>query len=238
MRIERTFPRAAVLAGLAASLVLAPASAGARKAAETPVVVAEELPVELTGSYKLDAGPDVSGSLSITRDHRFAYRMVAGALSEEAAGTWEFIGARTCLTTVPAPQPPAWRAMPVASGPTVRVVLPDGTGLAGIGVRVGLGIPVGESAGAGVLAGGYTLDDGWVLPAEEKRAPRWVELFDPVHDLASPRFPFDGSRRLLITLVPNDMGKAKFDKTCLDLDGGALVLRRPEGEMKFYRFDR
>ena len=64
-----------------------------------------------------------------------------------------------------------------------------------------------------------------------------LELFEPVHDLTSPRFPFDQARRLVVTLVPNDMGKAKFDKACLDLVGQALVLRRPEGDMKFYRFD-
>ncbi|NML95289.1 hypothetical protein [Novosphingobium olei] len=238
MRFDASF-RLGMLATLA--LLIAPAHALARKEkgkdeAKPGPVVAEALPVEMTGSYRLDAGPEIRGSLVITADHRFEYHLVAGALAEDASGSWQFIGTRTCLTTEPAPVAPEWRAVPVTKGPTVRVTWPSGAGIAGIGVRVGFGD--GDAADAGDLAGGYTLEDGWVLPLGEKRTPRWVELIEPVHNLASPRFPFGASGRLAVTLVPNDMDKARFDKTCADLVGTALVLRRAEGEMKFYRETR
>lgn len=234
MRIGRFPWIAAFLSGLA--LALAPAVSTARKDKAKPApVVAEALPVELTGTYQLDAGPDIAGSLVIERDHRFEYRLAAGALDEEASGTWDYVGARTCLTTVPTPQPPSWRAVSVSKGPTLRAIWPDGAGIAGIGVRLGFSSRDGTDSAE--LAGGYTLEDGWSLPPDEKRAPRWVELFEPVHNLTSPRFPFDGGRRLVVTLVPNDMNKARFEGACLDPVGTALVLRRPEGDMKFYRVD-
>ena len=218
---------------LALAMLLATGTAEARRK-DTPAPPPALVPVELTGTYRLDAGPDVAGTLAITADRRFEYRLAAGALDEEASGRWEFVGARTCLTTEPTPQPPAWAAKSVAKGPTVRVVWPNGSGIAGIGVRVGFG----DGGDTAALAGGYTLEDGWTLPPDEKRLPRWIELIEPVHDLTSPRFPFDAARRLLVTLVPNDLGKVRFDKACLDPQGTALVLHRGEGAMKFYRFDR
>lgn len=214
------------------SSVLALLLAGAAHARTKPQVAPtapQSIPVERTGIYRLDAGPDVAGRLEITADHHFRYDLAAGALDEEATGTWEFIDGRTCLTTVPAPKPPAWTASPAAKGPTVRVAWPDGTGIAGVGLRVGFD--------AGDLTGGYTLEDGWALPPDERRIPRWVELIEPVNGLTSPRFPFNGARNLLVTLVPNDLGKVGFDKSCLEPDGTALVLRRGEGAMKFYRSD-
>lgn len=226
---------AASLAVSFALLAIAQPAEARRKAKPAPV--SAPVPVELTGTYRLDAGPDVAGTLTITADRHFDYRLAAGALDEAASGTWAFVGTRTCLTTEPMPQPPAWAAKSVARGPTVRVVWPNGSGIAGIGVRVGFG-DGGDSGDSAALAGGYTLEDGWALPPDEKRVPRWVELIEPVHDLTSPRFPFDGARRLLVTLVPNDMGKVRFDKACIDVQGTALVLHRGEGEMKFYRFDR
>lgn len=234
MRIA-AFPFLRSAQGFAVALALLGAVDGAQ--ARKPKAVAPPPPppvqIERTGTYRLDAGPDIAGTLAITADGHFDYHLAAGALDEDASGTWEFVGHRTCLTTMPRPQSAAWQAKPVAKGPTVRVIWPSGQGIAGMGVRVGFG----EDA-SGDLAGGYTLEDGWALAPDEKRVPRWVELTEPVHDLVSPRFPFDGARRLLVTLVPNDMGKADFDKTCLEQVGTALVLRRRDGDMKFYRFDR
>ncbi len=235
MRIDDHTTLRALLVALAVAALLAPGVVEARRE-QKPASPPAPTPIERTGSYRLDAGPDVAGALAITADHRFEYRLSAGALDEEASGTWEFIGANTCLTTVPAPRPPAWVAKPTVEGPTVRVVWPDGSGIAGIGVRVGL--DDGEKLDEASLAGGYTLEDGWALDPHEKRAPRWVELIEPVHGLASPRFPFNGARRLVVTLVPNDLGKVALDKACLEAEGTALVLRRGEGVMKFYRFDR
>ncbi|MCW1383053.1 hypothetical protein OLX02_09485 [Novosphingobium sp. KCTC 2891] len=205
----------------------APALAKARKPA--PAVAAQATPIDLTGRYRVDQGPDVAGDLVLTADRHFEYRLAAGALDEEASGTWAFVGGRTCLTTTPKPVPPVWQAVPATKGPTVRVVWPGGEGISGVGVRIGFD--------SGELDGGYTLEDGWSLPPGEHRMPRWVELEEPVHDLVSPRFTFGGSSRLVVTLVPNDLGKVDFDGACIDLEGTGLLLHRGEGVMRFYRFD-
>lgn len=217
------------------ALVAMPAQARRERPAAKPVAIAAPVPVDLTGTYRIDAGPDVAGRLVLNRDRTFAYALAAGALDEKASGRWAFIDGKTCLTTTPKPVPPAWRAEPADNGPTVRVIWPTGRGIPGIGVRVGFSDGA-DADGAG-LDGGYTLEDGWALPQGETRVPRWVELTEPVYGLASPRFPFASARRLRVTLVPNDLGTVDFDKACITLTGTALVLRRSEGEMKFYRFE-
>ncbi|MEO0032623.1 MAG: hypothetical protein RIS94_2381 [Pseudomonadota bacterium] len=185
------------------------------------------------GEWRADEGPDVAAQLVLTRDGRFDYALAAGALDEQAAGIWERMDGRACLTTQPKPVPPEWlRAAPAADGPTVMVTWPGGEGIAGIDLRVGFdsGPPI-ES---------YTQYYGWTLPTDEARVPRWIELADPVHGIAGPRFPLaDGDhRRLKVTLVPHDLGVVDFQRACIDVTGDRAVLHRREGDFRFVRARR
>ncbi|HEX8062164.1 MAG TPA: hypothetical protein VF535_03020 [Allosphingosinicella sp.] len=173
--------------------------------APAPAAAAEGSPA---GSYRLVGEQDVASGLRLRKDGRFQYFLSAGALDEQAEGRWSVNGRVVTLTTEPKPVPPVFEPGPSArtldSKLSVKVGAPGGGGIAGVDLRIGFdqGEPV-ES---------YTQEDGWSLPADETRIPRWIELGVPMHGLASPRFPIDlaAGNALAFTLVPNDLGKLDF----------------------------
>ncbi|MET0178943.1 MAG: hypothetical protein ABW194_00480, partial [Novosphingobium sp.] len=86
----------------------------------------------------------------------------------------------------------------------------------------------------------YTQEDGWTLPEGETRIPRWVELVEPIYDIASERYPLvpgDGGM-LRAEIVPNDIGVVDFTGACLEKAAKAFVLHRREGDMRFVRATR
>ncbi|WP_033073490.1 hypothetical protein [Sphingopyxis sp. MWB1] len=183
------------------------------------------------GDYRIADGPDVGGGLRIAAEGHFFYRLVAGALDQRAEGRWEKRGEAFCLITEPKPIPPLFsRVAPVAVDgriPTIFASWPRGTGIAGIDFVIGFdeGEPI----------HGYTQTDGWMLPAEETRTPRWVEVREPVHDVTAPRFLLDESDggRLHVRLTPNHMGIMDFDGTsCVQRMGDAFRLDHPDGPLR------
>ena len=183
------------------------------------------------GSYRLVGEQDVASGLNLRRDGRFQYFLIAGALDERAEGRWSAAGNVVILKTEPKPVPPLFRAesptKAAEAALSVKVVAPDGWGIAGVDVRIGFdeGPPV----------EGYTQEDGWSLPAGEKRVPRWIELAVPMHALASPRFPIDlaSGNALAFTLVPNDIGVVDFDGIKVERAGKALVVHRWGGRLRY-----
>ena len=185
------------------------------------------------GTYRLVGEPDVASGLRLQPDGRFQYFLSAGALDEQAEGRWNVTGGVVTLTTEPKPVPPAFR--PDASSRTgaarlaVKVSSPSGAGIAGVDLRIGFdqGEPVDS----------YTQEDGWSLPDDEKRIPRWIELSVPMHGLASPRFPIDlaGGNALAFTLVPNDLGKVDFTGVRVEVEKKALIVHRGGGRLRYER---
>lgn len=186
---------------------------------------------DLTGRYRLDEGPDAAGALELTADGRFGYVLAVGALDERARGRWVKRGEQACLTTEPTPKPPEFQR--AASGPAqksmVLVESASGTGIAGVDVLVGFD--------RGEPATGYTQEYGWSLPRGERRIPRWVELREPIHRFASPRYPLAAADqgRLRVVLVANDLGVVDFRDACFEAKGDRFVLHRAEGDMNFRR---
>lgn len=182
----------------------------------------------LAGHYRLAEGPDVAGQLELTADGRFGYELAAGALDERAQGRWEQRGGAACLTTEPKPKPPEFQpAAPLAGDEaTVRVTWPDGRGIPGVDFTIGFDV--------GEPLSGYTQEDGWTLPEDEPRTPRWIELTEPIYRIRLPRISFAG-KRFRAELVPNDIGLVDFQGTCLTQQGDRYVLHRAEGEMRFVR---
>ncbi|MFT4027559.1 MAG: hypothetical protein QM676_12265 [Novosphingobium sp.] len=190
---------------------------------------------DLAGRYRLADGPDVAGALELGKDGTFGYELAAGALDERAQGTWEMQdGAdrpRACLTTRPTPTPPEFQpAEPISGdGSTIRVTWPprpDGTlrGIAGIDFTIGFD--------SGDPLTGYTQEDGWSMPPEERRIPRWIELIEPIHRITMARTPLHG--RFRAVLMPNDLGVVNFQDACFEAgEDGLFVLHRKEGDMKF-----
>lgn len=183
------------------------------------------------GEYTLAQGPDVAGGLVIQNDGRFLYALYAGALDERAEGRWEIRGDGICLTTDPKPVPPAMEKGPLIAVegaiPTLLVTWPNGNGIPGVDFTIGFdnGDPVED----------YTQVDGWTMPENDTRVPRWVEVREPIYDITAPRYALteaDGGK-LRVIIVPNDMGVVDFEGACADKTERGLTLHRAAGEMRF-----
>lgn len=203
---------------LAAALIITPAAAQ---------------PSPFVGDYHLAEGPDVGGGLRIRSDGRFLYMLAAGALDERAEGRWDVRGDTICLTTDPKPVPPKMeKGEPIAvegSVPTIFVTWPNGRGIPGVDFTIGFdrGDPIED----------YTQSDGWTMPKDDKRIPRWVELREAVYDITAPRFMLteaDGGK-LRAIIVPNDIGVVNFENACAETTEHGLTLHRTEGDMRFVR---
>jgi len=185
------------------------------------------------GRYRFEGQPDEASEIRLRPDGRFDYFMAAGALDERARGRWTKVGDRLRLITEPKPVPARFdlsAASRAAGAPlTVKVVSPGGGGIAGVDLRVGF------AEGPPVEA--YTQEDGWTLSAEERRAPRWVELAVAMHGLASPRVPIDPetANLLTFTLTPNDLGVLDFTAIPVELKGDRLLVHRGGGVLSYRR---
>jgi hypothetical protein len=183
------------------------------------------------GVYRLTGEQDVASGLRLQPDGRFQYFLIAGALDEQAQGRWSAGSGVVTLVTEPKPVPPVFaRAVTGrtdAAPLTVEVRWPDGRGIALVDLRIGFdqGEPV----------HGYTQEDGWSLPEEEKRAPRWIELKVPMHEFVSPRFPIDpeAGNALSFTLTPNDLGALDFEGIRIEKAGEALVMVRGGARLRY-----
>lgn len=185
------------------------------------------------GDYRLVGEQDVASGIRLKTDGRFQYFLIAGALDEQAEGRWSAAGGRVALVTEPKPVPPSFTRAEARKTDSatlaVKVGSPEGRGIAGVDLRIGF------DEGAPIEA--YTQEDGWSLPAEERRAPRWIELAVPMHGLASPRFPIDlaAGNALAFTLVPNDLGVLDFEGVTVGIEKNALVVERGGGRLRYER---
>jgi hypothetical protein len=183
------------------------------------------------GRYRLTGEQDVASELVLNKDGGFAYFLIAGALDERAAGRWSAEGPVVTLSVEPKPVPPAFTAGAAArtgdATLALKVSWPDGRGIPGVDLRVGFaeGEPVAD----------YTQEDGWSLPAEEKRKPIWVELSVPMYDLPPSRFPIDiaAANTLSFTLTPNDMGVFDFTGVRIEAEEKRLIVHRGGARLRY-----
>jgi hypothetical protein len=208
-----------VRTALAAALLLLFALGGARAAEPGPA-----------GDYRLVGEQDVASGLRLQPDGHFQYFMIAGALDEQAQGRWSVADGIVTLVTQPKPVPPVFS--PAAPGRSdarlsVKVRWPGGRGIAGVDLRIGF------DEGAPIDA--YTQEDGWSLPAGEERAPRWIELKVPMHEITSPRFPIDltAGNALAFTLIPHDLGMFDFEGVRIELAKRALLVHRSGARLRY-----
>lgn len=188
------------------------------------------------GEYRLVGEQDVASGLRLQPDGRFQYFLIAGALDEQAEGRWTRSDGVVTLVTEPKPVPPRFERATAGrtdSAPlTVKVSSPEGRGIAGVDLRIGFD--------SGEPVDSYTQEDGWSLPSEERRPPRWIELGVPMHGLASPRFPIDlaAGNVLAFTLVPNDLGRFDFTGVTVRVEKNALLVERHGGRLRYERVRR
>jgi len=215
-----------------ANLLIPPVAAAllaACAAADAPAEAADG--PSLVGYYRINA-MEQAGELLLTPDGKFQYAFTTGALDEEAAGRWEFVDGKTCLTTDPKPVPPTFTkaaAVTDPDAPTLLVALPNGRGMAGVDFVIGFD--------SGEPVTGYTQEYGYTLPPDETRSPRWVKLHEPIYGISAPRFTLASADhgKLRALLTPNDLGTVDFEQACLDPTTDGVVLHRREGDMPFKR---
>jgi hypothetical protein len=185
------------------------------------------------GDYRLVGEQDVASGIRLKPDGRFQYFLSAGALDEQAEGRWSAAGGVVALVTEPKPVSPLFRQSDPrktdSAAVTIQVSSPEGHGIAGVDLRIGF------DDGAPIDA--YTQEDGWSLPAEERRTPRWIELSVPIHGLVSPRFPIDlaAGNTLAFTLIPNDIGVLDFAGVTVSVEEKALIVERGGGQLRYER---
>ncbi len=194
-------------------------------------VAAQDSP--FIGEYGLAEGPDVGGGLLIRNDGRFQYGLAAGALDERAEGRWEARGDMICLTTDPKPVPPTMSKGTTGeidgAVPTILVTWPNGRTIAGVDFTIGFD--------SGAPIDGYTQYDGWTMPDDDPRIPRWIEVREPIYGITAPRFDLteaDGGK-LRVIIEPNDIGVVDFEGACAERTERGLTLHRAEGTMRFVR---
>ena len=194
--------------------------AGASPPARSPV-----------GHYRLVGEHDVASELILQADGYFQYALAAGALDEQAEGSWTREGDTVFLTTEPKPRPAVFAAGATARTSetplNVKVIWPNGRGAALIDLRVGFD--------GGEPAEGYTQDYGWSLSPDEKRVPRWIEFALPMYQLQSQRFTIDAAKAndLTFVLTPNDLGTVDFERLPLTIGDRELVMHRYGGELTY-----
>jgi len=176
---------------------------------------------------------ELVAELWLRADGRFRYGLTVGSLDEVAEGRWTADGTRIHLVSEPKPVRPTITAGPVRQDPDVALSLlvatPNGNGVPGVDLMVGFD--------AGDTTDGYTQADGWTLPKEEKRVPRWVEFSMESYGLKSPRFLLnrDEGNALAFVLTPNDIGVVDLSGTVVDVSGWDLMVHREGGAMRFDR---
>ena len=179
---------------------------------------------------------ELVAELWLRADGRFRYGLTVGSLDEVAEGRWTADSTQIRLVSEPKPVPPTITAGPVRQDPgaalSLLVATSNGNGVLGVDLVVGFD--------TGETVDGYTQANGWNLPKEEKRVPRWVEFSMESYGLQSPRFPInqDQANALTFVLTANNIGVIDLSDTKVDVSGKELIIYRHGGTMRFSRLGK
>ncbi|HEX7874755.1 MAG TPA: hypothetical protein VF475_17725 [Sphingobium sp.] len=212
-------------------------AAGALALLLSAAAPAHAAPDPVVGRWRAAEGPEMASQLELTEDGHFRYVLSYGALDEEAQGRWTRTGTLVALTTEPQPKPSA--ILLDSMSPTSRdgaalflIVAgpgtPAGKGIAGIDFRI--------EFDSGEPMEGYTQDYGWQADSLSGRTPRWVQLFEPIHGIASARIAIPpGTRAMSFRFEGNDYGIADFRAAPVRVDGDRLTLMHRMGTLHYAR---
>ena len=191
--------------------------------APTPVTRAS-----LAGNYD-GHQMEVGAELILRPDGHFQYELAYGALDESAEGTWDIKDNAVLLTTVPAVKPPRFVVVTDTPEPNgglyIRLTKPI---MQGSRQRVFLIYGPNEQPDMTEVA-----DDGHV-PFPGGRRPTAIVPEIPVYPVMSEAIPLTGTggHRITLRFEPNDIGRADFHPMRLPIEEGALIMTRPDLELK------
>ena len=175
---------------------------------------------------------ELAAGLWLKADGTFQYWLTVGSLDETAKGSWTASGSHIKLVNdhpVKAPTITPGPATKDASRLHLKIVTPSGKGIPGVDLTVGLA--------DGKTEEGYTQADGWMLPVDQKREPRWVTFSMDSYGLRSRRFPIDlrTANALTYVLTPNDIGMVDASTMTVAADRDGLTVTREGQSMQFER---
>ena len=174
---------------------------------------------------------EVGAELLLKPNGHFKYELAYGALDEAAEGTWEIKSNVVLLTTVPAVKPPEFVVVSDTPDPSgglyIKLVKPV---MQGARQRIYLIYAPTEQPDMVEVA-----DDGRV-PFPGNRRPTAIVPEIPIYPTVSKAIPLTGTggHRLTLRFDPNDIGKADFHALPLPVEDGALVMTRPDLDLKLH----
>ena len=211
--------------------LLAAALCTVAKPMTPPAAARQQPPAALVGVY--DGGQtEVAAGLELRGDGRFRFAMSYGALDETGEGAWSVEGGRVLLAGDPV-MPPRFTLLEHADGPAGRLAidldLPRGLSRSYFDaeIRVADGRTVRRQLG----------ENGLVIELADKDRPVDVALALPIWDLRSDpaRLAARGDGRIRFRFEPNDLGKVRFARTPLRIDGAELILEHRGLTIRFRR---
>ena len=178
---------------------------------------------------------EVAAQLELKPDGHFRYGLAYGALDEEAEGTWEVKESAVLLTTVPAVKQAQFVVesdKPDARG-GLWIKVSNGPLMQGARQRIFLVYGPGEPPEMSEVG-----DDGSV-PFPDKRRPTAIVPEIPVYPVMVKAIPLTGTggHSIVLRFEKNDIGKADFRGTRMEIQDGVLMMPRRDLELML-RFRR
>jgi hypothetical protein len=186
-------------------------------------------PVSLAGVYETHQ-MEVAAGLELKPDGRFRYALSYGATDEEAEGDWTFDGKVIRLTSNPMPKAPSFELMRDDPAPKGELSMR----LEDPGFEWGHGLEALAKGESNQLFE-ISADDSGQVDLAGKPAIRAIAPEMPVYGPTGQVFPLstDRGHRLLFRFHANDLGKARFDRQEVRLNGTDLVIERYDTIFRF-----
>ena len=188
-------------------------------------------PVSLAGVYETHQ-MEVAAGLELKPDGRFRYALSYGATDEEAEGDWTFDGKVIRLTSNPMPKAPSFELMRDDPAPKGELSMR----LEDPGFEWGHGLEALAKGESNQLFE-ISADDSGQVDLAGKPAIRAIAPEMPVYGPTGQVFPLstDRGHRLLFRFHASDLGKARFDRQEVRLNGTDLVIERYDTIFRFVK---
>ncbi len=185
---------------------------------------------DMAGQYQ-GVAMEIAAALDLREDGRFDYGLSYGALDETASGRWRQEGERIVLDSDPFVPPSLLLASiePRTGGLEILLDLPDGLSRQYFSAEIAFRNGEAQEFQLG--------DDGLTLDPNPANPPAALRLLLPLFELASDTVRLEDGEGWLVrmTFEPNDLGKADFADTSLDIEGETLLLERHGRRIRFER---
>ena len=175
---------------------------------------------------------EVAAALELKPDGHFRYALSYGAVDEEAEGDWTFDGKAVRLTSNPMPKAPSFELVrddPAPKG-ELSMTLEDP------GFAWGHGLEALARAESNRLFE-ISADDSGHVDLTGKPPVQAIAPEMPVYGPTGQLFPLstDRGHRLLFRFHANDLGKSRFDRQEVLLNGTDLVMDRYDTSFRFVK---